>query len=97
MKRLLVLAAAAGLSLNGNCVAREETGYAENVRVTVAAGQVRALEQRLRGAHVAAGRPHHGGGDRLRGEVHARGVRIRLAGPVQRRRGLLLTGMKPLG
>lgn len=40
-------AAAVPLNLNGNCVAKEETGYAENVRVTVAAGQVRALEARI--------------------------------------------------
>lgn len=40
-------AAAAGLNLNGNCVAKEETGYAENVRVTVAGGQVRALDARI--------------------------------------------------
>ena len=37
----------AGLNLNGNCVAKEETGYAENVRVTVAGGQVRALDARI--------------------------------------------------
>ena len=36
-----------GLNLNGNCVGKEETGYAENVRVTVAAGQVRALDARI--------------------------------------------------
>ena len=39
--------AATGLNLNGNCVAKEETGYAENVRVTVAGGQVRALDARI--------------------------------------------------
>ena len=37
----------AALNLNGNCVAKEETGYAENVRVTVAGGQVRALDARI--------------------------------------------------
>jgi hypothetical protein len=40
-------AAAVPLNLNGNCVAKEETGYAENVRVTVARGQVRALDARI--------------------------------------------------
>ena len=40
-------AAAAGLSLNGNCVGKEETGYAENVRVTVAGGKVSALDARI--------------------------------------------------
>jgi hypothetical protein len=39
--------AAAGLSLNGNCVGREDTGYAENVRVTVAGGKVSALDARI--------------------------------------------------
>jgi hypothetical protein len=39
--------AAAGLNLAGNCVGKEETGYAENVRVTVAGGQVRALDARI--------------------------------------------------
>lgn len=39
--------AAAGLSLNGNCVGREESGYAENVRVNVARGQVSALDARI--------------------------------------------------
>lgn len=39
--------AAAGLTMAGNCVGREETGYAENVRVTVTRGQVSALEGRI--------------------------------------------------
>jgi hypothetical protein len=39
--------AAAGLSLNGNCVGREESGYAENVRVNVTRGQVSALDARI--------------------------------------------------
>jgi hypothetical protein len=37
----------AALNLDGNCVGKEETGYAENVRVTVAAGQVRAFDARI--------------------------------------------------
>jgi len=41
------VAAAAGLDLNGNCVGKEETGYAENVQVSVARGQVRALNARI--------------------------------------------------
>ena len=40
-------AAAAGLTFTGNCVGREETGYAENVRLEVAGGQVRAFEARI--------------------------------------------------
>jgi len=40
-------AAAAGLNLNGNCVGKEESGYAENVRVSVANGEVRALDARI--------------------------------------------------
>jgi|CXWL01.1.fsa_nt_gi hypothetical protein len=39
--------AAAGLNLLGNCVAREETGYAENVRLDVARGEVRQLDARI--------------------------------------------------
>jgi hypothetical protein len=35
---------AAGLSVNGNCVARDETGYSENARLEIASGQVRALD-----------------------------------------------------
>ena len=37
----------AALNLNATCVGKEETGYAENVRVTVAGGQVRALDARI--------------------------------------------------
>ena len=36
--------AAAGLTFNGSCVGKEETGYAENVRIDVAGGQVRSFE-----------------------------------------------------
>jgi hypothetical protein len=39
--------AAAGLNFSGNCVGKEETGYAENVRVEVGGGQVRALDGRI--------------------------------------------------
>jgi hypothetical protein len=39
--------AAAGLTFSGNCVGKEETGYAENVRVEVGGGQVRALDGRI--------------------------------------------------
>jgi len=39
--------AAAGLSFAGNCVGRDEGGYAEDVRVIVAHGQVSALEGRI--------------------------------------------------
>jgi hypothetical protein len=39
--------AAAGLTMSGNCIGKEETGYAENARVDVAGGQVRALEARI--------------------------------------------------
>ena len=39
--------AAGGLTLSGNCVGKEETGYAENARVNVAGGQVRALDARI--------------------------------------------------
>ena len=39
--------AAAGLNLSGNCVGKDETGYAENARVEVAGGQVRTLEARI--------------------------------------------------
>jgi len=39
--------AAAGLTFNGNCVGKEETGYAENVRLDVASGQVRTFEGRI--------------------------------------------------
>jgi hypothetical protein len=40
-------AAAAGMTFSGNCVGKEETGYAENVRVEVAGGEVRAFEGRV--------------------------------------------------
>lgn len=39
--------AAGGISLAGNCVGKEETGYAENVRVDVAGGKVSRLEARI--------------------------------------------------
>lgn len=39
--------AAAGMNLIGNCVAKEETGYAENVRFDVAGGIVRQLDARI--------------------------------------------------
>ncbi len=39
--------AAAGLSFSGNCVGREETGYAETVRIEVAGGLVGSLEARI--------------------------------------------------
>jgi len=39
--------AAAGLNLNGNCAGKDETGYAENARIEVAGGQVRALEAHI--------------------------------------------------
>jgi len=40
-------AAAAGLDLDGNCIGKEGTGYAENVQVSVAGGQVRSLDARI--------------------------------------------------
>jgi hypothetical protein len=39
--------AAAGMSLIGNCVGKEETGYAENVHFDVAGGVVRQLDARI--------------------------------------------------
>jgi hypothetical protein len=39
--------AAAGLTLRGSCVGKEQTGYAENVHVDIVAGQVRALDARV--------------------------------------------------
>jgi hypothetical protein len=39
--------AAGGLSMIGNCVGKEETGYAENVRLDVAGGKVSRLEARI--------------------------------------------------
>jgi len=39
--------AAAGLTLEGNCVAKDETGYAEDVRLDVAGGQFRRLDARI--------------------------------------------------
>ncbi|MBL8381547.1 MAG: hypothetical protein JNM90_00615 [Burkholderiales bacterium] len=39
--------AAAGMNINGNCVGRDETGYAERARIEVAAGVVRALDARI--------------------------------------------------
>jgi hypothetical protein len=39
--------AAAGMTFAGNCVGKEETGYAENVRVDVAGGEVRQLDARI--------------------------------------------------
>ena len=36
-----------GLTFQGNCVAKEETGYAENAQLQVALGEVRALEARV--------------------------------------------------
>ncbi len=36
-----------GLTLNGSCVGREETGYAENVRIDIAGGNVRVLDARI--------------------------------------------------
>jgi len=37
----------AGLTLSGSCIGREETGYAENVRIDVAGGSVRVLDARI--------------------------------------------------
>jgi len=39
--------APAGLTLNGNCVAKEETGYIENARIEVVGGVVLQLEARI--------------------------------------------------
>lgn len=39
--------AAAGLNFSGNCVGKDESGYAENVRVEVVGGQVRAFDGRI--------------------------------------------------
>ena len=39
--------AAAGMNLLGNCVGKEETGYAENVRIDVAGGMVSRLNARI--------------------------------------------------
>jgi hypothetical protein len=36
-----------GLTFQGNCMAKEETGYAENARLQIALGEVRALEARV--------------------------------------------------
>jgi hypothetical protein len=40
-------APAPGISFSGNCVGREETGYAENVQIEVTLGDVRSLEARV--------------------------------------------------
>lgn len=39
--------AAAGMTFAGNCVGKDEGGYAENVRVDVVGGQVRSFEGRV--------------------------------------------------
>jgi hypothetical protein len=39
--------AAAGLTFAGNCIGKDEGGYAENVRVDVVGGQVRSFEGRI--------------------------------------------------
>jgi hypothetical protein len=39
--------AAGGMTLSGSCVQKEETGYAENVRIAVAGGEVRSFEARI--------------------------------------------------
>ncbi|MGQ0510629.1 MAG: hypothetical protein ACT4P9_08435 [Betaproteobacteria bacterium] len=39
--------AAAGLSLNASCTARDETGYAETLRLQLAGGAVAAFEARI--------------------------------------------------
>jgi hypothetical protein len=40
-------ASAAGLTLPGNCVGKDETGYVENARINVTSGQVRQLAVRI--------------------------------------------------
>jgi hypothetical protein len=39
--------AAAGMNLLGNCIGKDESGYAENVRIDVSDGEVRQLELRI--------------------------------------------------
>ena len=39
--------AAAGLTLAGNCSGRDETGYAESLRMDIAGGQVRQFDLRI--------------------------------------------------
>ena len=38
---------AAGLTFQGNCVEKDETGYAENARLSIALGEVRTLDARI--------------------------------------------------
>ena len=40
-------APATGLTFQGNCVGKEETGYAENAQLLIALGEVRTLEARV--------------------------------------------------